>query len=300
MKTTSEVLLRVGTQNDLRGRFWYIGAWVTLGIVSLTAAPPTPTGRFTPGFGAQAPPDAILRETIAGTTVTFEMVLVPKGVVQVDGATETAGPFYIGRTEVTWDMYDVFALGLDTPASRPAGSDGIARPSNPYGAPDYGWGHAGYPVISVTRQAAEAYAKWLSQKTGRVYRLPTEIEWRHVAALATGSEALSPDRRDAIGWHRGNAAAHSHPVGAKAPDRLGLFDLFGNAAEWVVPRDGQLVTRGGSFRDGPEEIGPGARAVQDEYWNERDPQLPKSQWWLSDGPFVGFRLVREIPVTRFP
>ena len=86
----------------------------------------------------------------------------------------------------------------------------------------------------------------------------------------------------------------THAVATKAPDGLGLFDLFGNAAEWVVTRDGQLATRGGSFRDGPEGIGPAARAVQDEYWNERDPQLPKSRWWLSDGPFVGFRLVREI------
>jgi formylglycine-generating enzyme required for sulfatase activity len=264
--------------------FWYIAAGVTLAIVSLTAAPQDP----------------ILRETLAGTTVTFEMVLVPKGVVLLNGKPEPAGPFYIGRTEVTWDMYDVFALGLDTPASRPAGSDGIARPSNPYGAPDYGWGHAGYPAISVTRQAAEAYAKWLSQKTGRVYRLPTEIEWLHVAALAAGSEGLTPDKRDAIGWHRDNAAAHSHPVATKAPDRLGLFDLFGNAAEWVMTRDGQLATRGGSFRDGPDGIGPTSRAVQDEYWNERDPQLPKSRWWLSDGPFVGFRLVREVSGARFP
>ena len=107
--------------------FRYAVLLVTLGIVSLNAAPPSQ---------AQVAPDAIVRETIAGTTVSFEMVLVPKGAVSVNGASETAGPFYIGRTEVTWDMYDVFALGLDTPESRPAGSDGIARPSNPYGAPD--------------------------------------------------------------------------------------------------------------------------------------------------------------------
>ena len=169
----------------------YIAVAVTAAIVSLTATQQDP----------------ILRETIAGTTVSFEMVLVPKGQVLVNGAPAAVGPFYIGRTEVTWDMYDVFALGLDTPASRPAGSDGIARPSNPYGAPDYGWGHAGYPVISVTRQAAEAFAKWLSQKTGRVYRLPTEIEWLHVAALAAGPEGLAPDKRDALGWHRDNASA---------------------------------------------------------------------------------------------
>ncbi len=263
--------------------FWHTVLLVTLGIVSLNAAPRSQ---------ASVPTAAILREAIAGTTVSFEMVMVPKGA--------TAGPFYIGRTEVTWDMYDVFALGLDTPESRPAGSDGVARPSNPYGAPDYGWGHAGYPAISVTKQAAEAYAKWLSQKTGRVYRLPSEIEWLHVATLAAGPDGLAPERRDSVGWHRENAAARSHPVASKAPDRLGLFDLFGNAAEWVVAPDGQLVTRGGSFRDGPDGIGPAVRAAQDEYWNERDPQLPKSRWWLSDGPFVGFRLVREIPPTRFP
>jgi len=56
---------------------------------------------------------------------------------------------------------------------------------------------------------------------------------------------------------------------------------------------GISVTRGGSFRDAPGTLGPSARTVQDDSWNERDPQLPKSRWWLSDGPFVGFRLVRE-------
>ena len=51
------------------------------------------------------------------------------------------------------------------------------------------------------------------------------------------------------------------------------------------------MTRGGSFRDPLERTGPAARAEQDSSWNERDPQLPKSNWWLSDGPFVGFRVV---------
>lgn len=246
-----------------------------LAIVTLSAAPQPPA----------------YREAIAGTTVNFDMVLVPQGAITVNGAPVTVGPFYIGKTEVTWDMYDVFALGLDRPAAQAASVDATARPSNPYGAPDYGWGHAGYPVISVTRQAAEAYAKWLSQKTGRVYRLPTEMEWQHAARLAAGANGLSPDRREAVAWHRGNAASHTHPVGTKTADQLGLFDLFGNAAEWVVTEGNALVTRGGSFRDAADEVGPAARGVQDEYWNERDPQLPKSRWWLSDGPFVGFRLV---------
>jgi formylglycine-generating enzyme required for sulfatase activity len=248
---------------------------------------------------AAAPQASDYRQTLAGTAVAFDMVLVPGGAVTVEGTTRTVAPFYIGRTEVTWDLYDVFALGLDAPGSPPAGSDAVARPSNPYGAPDYGWGHAGYPAISVTRQAAEAFTKWLSQKTGRRYRLPTETEWQHAAALAAGGPGLTGEGPDVLAWHRGNAAAHSHPVAAKRADRLGLFDLFGNAAEWVTTDDGTLVTRGGSFRDGREDMGPSARAVQDEYWNERDPQLPKSRWWLSDGPFVGLRLVCDIQQRVF-
>jgi formylglycine-generating enzyme required for sulfatase activity len=219
------------------------------------------------------------RETIPGTVVSFEMVLVPG-----------SEPLYVGRTEVTWDMYDVFALGLDAPAQTD-GADAIARPSQPYGAPDYGWGHAGYPVISVTRSAAEAFCEWLSKKTGKAYRLPTDAEWGRVAAAA--GAGLAPARRDELAWHAGNSSSRTHPVATRTADALGLFDLFGNAAEWVVTPGETLVTRGGSFRDPASAVGPEARAEQDSSWNERDPQLPKSRWWLSDGPFVGFRLVRK-------
>jgi formylglycine-generating enzyme required for sulfatase activity len=238
----------------------------------------------------------LYRESISGTLVAFEMVLVPGGPVDVDTATGrrtlSVEPFYIGRTEVTWDMYDVFALGLDARAA-PAGADAVARPSQPYGAPDYGWGHTGYPVISVTRAAAEAFCAWLSAKTGKTYRLPTEAEWTRAAALASGGRPLDPKRLDALAWHRGNAAAKTHEIAARQSDALGLFDLFGNAAEWIATDDGARVARGGSFRDAADAIGPRARAVQDNSWNERDPQLPKSRWWLSDGPFVGFRVVQK-------
>ncbi len=246
------------------------------------------------GLLAIGPQTPDYRETIPGTTVSFDLVRVPGGTLDVDGTPVTIAPFYVGKTEVTWDMYDVFALGLDTPGTQPEGTDAVARPSNPYGAPDYGWGHAGYPVISVTRQAAESYTKWLSQKTGRVYRLPTDVEWSYLASQARQTDRLTTERLEALAWHRENGSSRTHPVGAKAPDRLGLFDLFGNAAEWVTTADGALVTRGGSFRDEPEVVAGSARATQDWSWNERDPQLPKSRWWLSDGPFVGFRLVREM------
>ena len=230
---------------------------------------------------------SVVRDSIAGTLVTFEMVLVPPGVSK-----EGAKPFYIGKTEVTWDMYDVFMLRLDTARAK-GPADAVARPSQPYGAPDYDWGHAGYAAISISYQAANAFAEWLSMKTGHRYRLPTEAEWEHVARIAAGGDALARNRVDALAWHRDNANRQAHAVASKQADRLGLHDLFGNAAEWVATDLTPPVTRGGSFRDDPAEIGPKSRAVQTPLWTERDPQLPSSRWWLTDGPFVGFRLVRE-------
>jgi formylglycine-generating enzyme required for sulfatase activity len=222
------------------------------------------------------------------------MVPVPGGTVTVDGVPVAVAPFYIGRTEATWDLYDVFALGLDTPKDS-GQADAVARPSQPYGAPDYGWGHAGYPAISITRAGAEAFCEWLTTKTGKRHRLPTESEWAHAAALASGGKPSTFERLASVAWHRENAESRTHPVGRKTADGLGLFDLFGNAAEWVTTSDGTLVVRGGSFRDPADAVGPDARAVQRDDWNQRDPQLPKSRWWLSDAPFVGFRIVRDMP-----
>jgi formylglycine-generating enzyme required for sulfatase activity len=234
----------------------------------------------------QAPPGGGFRETVQGTVLAFEMVPVPGGPVSVGQSTAHVSPFFIGRTEITWDLYDAYRMD---DGSQGGGADAVSRPSQPYGAPDQNWGHDGYPVISVTRQAAEEFCKWLSARTGKVYRLPTEAEWLRAASLA--GEGVAPAGHDAIAWHSGNANGTTHPVGTKQPDRLGLFDLFGNAAEWVVPADSALVTRGGSFRDPMEAVGPSARHPYDPSWQDRDPQLPKSRWWLSDGPFVGFRVV---------
>lgn len=217
-------------------------------------------------------------DSIPGTLVRFEMVRVP------------GRDFWIGRTEVTWDMYDAFALSRADSAEvqRARAADAVARPTRPYGAPDYGWGHAGFPVISVAHTAAEAFCDWLSARTGKKYRLPTEAEWELVArAAATGK--IPTD----LAWHAGNAGGTTHPVGSRSPDALGLLDLFGNAAEWVTVPSGRPVARGGSFRDAASAVGPSARAVRQDEWNERDPQIPQSRWWMSDAPFVGFRIVRD-------
>jgi formylglycine-generating enzyme required for sulfatase activity len=223
-----------------------------------------------------APAQEIYTESVPGTLVGFDMVKVP-------GTT-----IWIGKTEVTWDLYDAFALSRVDSAEHATSADAVARPTRPYGAPDYGWGHAGFPVISVAHTAAEAFCDWLSARTGKRYRLPTESEWQRVAAVAVVGR--NPTE---IAWHAGNAGGTTHAVGGLPADALGLHDLFGNAAEWVTVDSGRPVVRGGSFRDPPERIGPMARAIREDSWNERDPQIPQSRWWMSDAPFVGFRIVRE-------
>ena len=68
--------------------------------------------------------------------------------------------------------------------------------------------------------------------------------------------------------------------------------MSGNAAEWCHGPEGP-VTRGGCYRDRREAVGCAARVPPVPAWNASDPQLPKSEWWLADGGFVGFRVVCE-------
>lgn len=230
-------------------------------------------------------------QEIMGTTVKFDMVPIPAG-NGLDGKTLPA--FWIGRTEVLWDMYDIFVYGLDQPSQTEGGPiptpDGVTRPTKPYLTMDRGFGHAGYPVISVSYKGAEEFCKWLSAKTGRKYRLPTEAEWEYVA-LAGGKEPLADI--EAIAWHQGNADAKTQPAASKKANAWGVYDMFGNAREWVAGNDGKPVTKGGSFRDKAESMTARDRVENKSAWNASDPQIPKSVWWLADGGFVGFRVVCE-------
>ena len=219
-----------------------------------------------------------------GTTVSFRMIpIVPPA--SDDGT--TPAPFWIAQTETTWDAYDVFVFGLDQKRTTRDAADAEARPSKPYISMDRGFGHAGYPALSMSYRGATAYCQWLSKKTGRQFRLPTEAEWR----LACQTSGIEPDAVDQFAWHRGNARYKTHPVGKKKPDRNGLHDLYGNASEWCTTKDGAPLTMGGTFRDKPDAIGCAAATPPSPDWNASDPQIPKSVWWLADGGFVGFRVV---------
>jgi formylglycine-generating enzyme required for sulfatase activity len=235
-------------------------------------------------------------DSIPGMLVSFAMVPVPAGSVAMPsptGPVTVAVPaFWIAKTEVTWDLYDIFAFRLDVPREERPKLGVAVRPSRPYGAPDRGYGHAGYPAIGMTAAAAEAFAKWISEKTGRTYRIATEAEWARAAEAAFGTAPLSPKRLATVAWTEENAESQTHPVGQKLEDQIGASDLLGNVGEWVTTADSGYALRGGSFRDPGARVAPSTGVRQDATWNQTDPQVPKSRWWLSDAPFTGIRLVR--------
>ena len=235
-------------------------------------------------------------ESIAGTLVTFEMVPIPAGGITLPdpakkGATKTikVGPLWIGKTEVTWDAYDIFVFRLDEPRdAKPLGRDATSHPSKPYGAADRGYGHKGYPAINESFLGAQTYCKWLSKKTGHSYRLPTEAEWQYACLAGAPAPTAEQLKTSAVTF-----AEKPSPVASKQPNAWGLFDMLGNVAEWCVDLKGKPVVCGGSFEDSPKKVSPSMRKYQTETWQENDPQDPKSKWWLSDGQFVGFRIVRD-------
>lgn len=234
-------------------------------------------------------------QDIPGTLVKFDMVPIPAGEITMPdpvkkGAKKTikVRPLWIGKTEVTWDQYDIFVFRLDEPNAKPLGKDAVSHPSKPYGSADRGYGRKGYPVINESFIGAQAYCMWLSKKTGHNYRLPTEAEWEYACRAGDPEPNESELSKYAV-----CNAEKTQPVGRKLANAWGIHDMLGNVGEWCVDLMGKRVVCGGSFEDSAKKVKPSARRYQTEGWQANDPQDPKSNWWLSDGEFVGFRVVRD-------
>jgi formylglycine-generating enzyme required for sulfatase activity len=238
-------------------------------------------------------------DEIPGSTVSIEMVAIPAGEFKpTKGDAGKIKLLYMSKTEITWDAYNIFAYRLDmSEKDKAADVDAKSRPSHPYGDATHGFGNHNYPAIHITRNAAEHFCQWLSKKTGKTYRLPTEAEWEYACTCGGTEKAPEGDALDKVAWYWDNSDDKTHPVGKKQPNAWGLYDMLGNVAEYVtIPgeaADAKPTAAGGSYDDKPEDISCAARKTQDPTWNSTDPQNPKSKWWLSDGPFVGFRIVRE-------
>ncbi len=249
------------------------------------AAPAAESARTLAGFEFLVP----------GTTAKLAFAPIPAGEVQgADGNRVAVGPFLAATTEITWDMYDAFVFAMERAETESDPPDAFARPSKPYILMDRGFGHAGYPVISVSFRGATEFCRWLSARTGKHVRLPTEAEWTHAAR---GGSPGEPDAAalEASAWSAANSKTRGRlstkPVGKKAANGYGLHDVLGNAAEWTVGADGKGVLRGGSFKDPADKVAVSARLPDDPAFNATDPQVPKSVWWLADGPFAGLRVV---------
>ncbi len=283
------------------------------------------------------------KEKISGTEVTFEMVPIKGGNFTMGSPDDEADrnddegpqiqvevePFWMGKYEVTWDEYEMWGMGLDQQRRKILGlksneyddlADTITMPTKPYTDMTFGMGRDGYPAICMTQLAAKMYCKWLSAKTGRYYRLPTEAEWEYACRAGTTtaySFGDDPDDLDDYAWYYDNAEDKYQKVGQKKPNPWGLYDMHGNVAEWVLDgrsEDGYQalkgktlknplvpptdiygrVVRGGSWFDDPEQLRSAARMASEPDWKAQDPQIPQSIWYLTDADYVGFRVVRPL------
>lgn len=201
-------------------------------------------------------------------------------------------PFAISKYEITFADYDMFAQATKRPLPD-----------------DNRWGRGNRPVINVSFADARAYAQWLSQTTGKKYRLPTEAEWEYVARAGTITTFWwGNDIRDAAGRANcrrgcnskfsGLFGAKTAPVGSYPANGFGVYDTAGNVAEWVEdcfadnynlhPKNGQAmvikncathVVRGGSAKDNAERL---ASHIRDYHRSE-----------IFDS-HLGFRVVMEL------
>lgn len=282
----------------------------------------------------------IYREIIRHSKAKIEMVPIRGGTFVMGSPATEAGrsddegpehkvkidPFWMSSCEITWDAYEVFMLSkdklrisvldLETDA-RDDLADAVARPTNPYTDMSFGMGKKGYPACCMTQHAARTFCKWLSAKTGRYYRLPTEAEWEYACRAGTRTAYSFGDDPEKLGeyaWYSENSDEKYQKVRKKKPNPWGLYDMHGNVAEWVLDQyveDGYKrhalnnpliipttlyprVVRGGSWENSPAGCRSATRFASEEDWKEQDPQEPQSIWYHTEALWVGFRIVRPL------
>ncbi len=235
----------------------------------------------------------------------------------------TLHSFAIGRSAVTRAQFAAFQF--ETGYEVTGGCNTFDLTANEFVEhPGISWTQPGFtqgdrdPVVCVSYKDAMAYAGWLTRKTRRPYRLPTEAEWEYAARAGTtglrywGSEdacryanvadqatkgaGLEDSQRPVFACNDGRTTPV--PIASFQPNRFGLYDVFGNVAQWTAdclhpsydgaPSDGsiwggakdcQRMIRGGGWMAGPNEI----RAAR------RSSNPPEAR---DNG--LGFRVAREI------
>lgn len=272
-------------------------------------------------------------QELPGSPLKIEMVAIPSGTFMMGSENpedENAHPqrevaideFWMSSKEITWKLYREFLKReLDASAIKNKEMlpevDAVTGATIPYVDMGLGMGSEGsLPVGNVTVLGASQFCKWLSALTGKFYRLPTEAEWEYAARAGSESPYFFEDGMGLgkYAWFEENSDEKYHEVGLKEPNPWGLYDIYGNVAEWTLDQyhedayeDGQIfypiskpyptAVRGGSYKDKAERLRSFERIGSDLIWKVRDPQFPQSKWWNTDAAFVGFRIVRPIKPT---
>jgi len=272
------------------------------------------------------------KEKIPGSTIEFKMVPINAGTFKIGspqtekGRKADEGPqqevklsaFWMGTHEVTYDEFLLFFDDENT--SRNSQVDAVTRPTPQY--IDLSWGmgkQGGFPVNSMSQYTAMMYCQWLYKKTGHFYRLPTEAEWEYACRAGTTTTYYFGNDAKQLkdyAWFADNSKDKYQKTGQKKPNAWGLYDMLGNVAEWVLDQYDEKYysglsksvqdpsnppvtrypksVRGGGYTDKAVGLRCASRSQSDPSWNKRDPQIPKSKWWLTDGMAVGFRVVRPL------
>jgi formylglycine-generating enzyme len=291
--------------------------------------------------------------TIPGTEVEFEMVPIAGGKFTMGSPDSEKGrkpaegpqfevaiePFWMGKFEITWAEYREFMKMTDVfkgfEAQKPQlrvvtkdnEADAVTSPSNLYD-PTFTFRNGQkprLPAVTMSQYAAKQYTKWLSRLTGDFYRLPTEAEWEYAARAGQKTAYFFGDDPAQLGkyaWFFDNSTETTHEVGQKQPSPWGLYDIYGNAGEWVLDQylpegykkfGGRATTwkdaivwptklfprvlRGGSWdADAADCRSAARRPSSDDEWRETDPNSPKSPWWFTEPEAlgVGFRIIRPL------
>lgn len=254
---------------------------------------------------------------IPGSTLKYPLVPIPAGALKIKSTDSIVIPaFWMGAVEITRDAFDVFYNNQNI--SQNDELDAVTRPSPQYIDFSNGMGkEGGYPVNSLSQYAALMYCRWLYQETGVFYRLPSEAEWDY-AYYAGKSPQKTLDSTALLSstWFATNSNKKFHKVGLTQPNAWGLYDMTGNVTEWTLdhfkhqdsmpvqkegvfpvafqPNTYPKITKGGHYLSSASFFSGNLRIPSDPVWNRRDPQEPKSRWWITDAPFVGFRIVRPL------
>lgn len=264
----------------------------------LLGVPKTSSGGIRYDSPAELTSFADFTETVPGTGAAIRMVAIPGGSFTMGSPEKepfrkddegprksvTVSSFFMSEIEVSWDQYWAFygetmSEGRIDPAKVKAHNsrddiDAVTGPTPPFGNPDQGWGMGERPALTMTHYAAEVFCKWLSLKTGRTYRLPTEAEWEYAARSGTDTPYSfegSPKSFSSEGFLKGifkpdTAVINSYAVYAlnsrnrtAEPSRtranaFGLKNMYGNVMEycsdWYSPdayselEDGALDPKG--------------------------------------------------------